>query len=768
MLRFFVSLLVGITFCLSPAKAQVSTCFEIRSIYVDACGSGQQEGLNEFIIFETGPSPLNAADLQATFPNNPWSGVCLNASSQAKVAAINQTITSCGSFLEPPAGIIPPFSTVYLFTSISFDPTTFSFAGLSEQVYALFHCGNNASGNFANFGTGTRTLSMSFTSPANCSDQTTYDRALLVNETGQSAAGNGARVEFSDNGQATYTNVGCAIPAGSGVPSSNWTVPAPLCSNAAPINLNALVTGTPGGTWSGEGVSNGFFNPAGLSGLVSITYTVGPPACESSSEQAITVNEAGNASWEAPVLLCNPQSPIDLNAWITGTPGGTWSGSGVSGSTFSAAGLSGIVTLTYAVGSGLCEASLEQSFPILSEVVAPSVSGETELCEGENTTFTAEVLPGAEVSWYADAALTQEINTGTAYNLTVDQSTVLYITQGFPGCVSEPATVTLTVTPIPAAPQSLSSVSYCEGEALPQLTAVSAFPVLWFDDADLNNALQAGLTFTPTESALPDVFVVSVAGIDCYSSPVQVTLNEQPAAVAEIVNAAPVESCAFEPVILGASGNGTFSWSTGENSEAITITQPGTYILTATTCNTATDTITFVSNAVTANFDLSTTDGIAPLTVTAISSSINSDNCVWFLNNEEGLVDDNTPFSLTEEGVYTLRLVCTNNEGCSNEFTRTITVASGVLSVAIPNSFTPNGDGFNDSFRPTLKGIQDLSFTIFNRWGNQVFTYTDPQGVWDGFVNGNPSPDGVYFYVMKARDLNGNAVEKAGSITVKR
>ncbi len=768
MFRLFIVLLIGIAYCAAPAKAQVNTCFEIRSIYVDACGSGQQEGLNEFVIFETGPTPLNAADLQATFPNNPWSGVCQNSASQAKVAAINQTITSCGIFLEPPAGIIPPFSIVYLFTSISFDPTTFSFAGLSEQVYALFHCGNNASGNFANFGTGTRTLSLSFVNPANCSDQATYDRALLVNETGQSAAGNGARVEFSDNGEATYANVGCAIPAGSGVPSSNWTVPAPLCSNANPINLNTLVTGTPGGTWSGEGVNNGFFSPGGLSGQISITYTVGPAACESSSEQAITVNEAGNASWEAPALLCNPQSLIDLNAWVTGTPGGTWSGAGVNGSTFSAAGLNGIIILTYSVGSGLCEASLEQSFPILSEVVSPTVSGETELCEGENSTFTAEVLPDAVVTWYSDAALTQVVNSGATYNLTGQESTVLYVTQGFPGCVSEPSAVELTVTPIPAVPITLSSVPYCEGEAIPQLTAISSLPVLWFDDADLNNALQAGATFTPTESALPDVFVVSVAGIDCYSNPVEVTLNEQPAALAEIVNTAPLETCDFEPLILGASGNGTFSWSTGENTEAITITQPGTYVLTATACNVATDTITFVSNALTANFELSATEGIAPLTVTAVSSSVNSDNCVWFLNSEEGLVDDNVPFTLTDEGLYTLRLVCSNNEGCSAEFLRTITVTSGVLSVAIPNSFTPNGDGFNDSFKPMLKGIQDLSFTIFNRWGNQVFTYTDPQGVWDGFVNGNPSPDGVYFYLMKGRDLNGNAIEKAGSITVKR
>ncbi|MFM2194842.1 MAG: hypothetical protein RL092_442, partial [Bacteroidota bacterium] len=98
----------------------------------------------------------------------------------------------------------------------------------------------------------------------------------------------------------------------------------------------------------------------------------------------------------------------------------------------------------------------------------------------------------------------------------------------------------------------------------------------------------------------------------------------------------------------------------------------------------------------------------------------------------------------------------------------TITVVSGTLVVAIPNSFTPNGDGFNDNFVPKINGISELSFAIFNRWGNEIVNWNDVNGKWDGAINGKPSPDGVYFYVMKGKDLLGSSVEKSGSITIKR
>src|SRR5690606_38181705 len=70
--------------------------------------------------------------------------------------------------------------------------------------------------------------------------------------------------------------------------TATWTNPSPLCSGQAPINLDALVTGTAGGVWSGTGVTGNTFDPS--VGTQSVTYTVNPGSCnEVTSTQTITV-----------------------------------------------------------------------------------------------------------------------------------------------------------------------------------------------------------------------------------------------------------------------------------------------------------------------------------------------------------------------------------------------------------------------------------------------------------------------------------------------
>lgn len=71
----------------------------------------------------------------------------------------------------------------------------------------------------------------------------------------------------------------------------------------------------------------------------------------------------------------------------------------------------------------------------------------------------------------------------------------------------------------------------------------------------------------------------------------------------------------------------------------------------------------------------------------------------------------------------------------------------------LPNVFTPNGDGSNDLFGPFIpyRGVDRIDLEIFNRWGQQVFSSTDPDINWSGVHkdSNEPVPDGVYFYVCK-------------------
>ncbi|MGA1048799.1 MAG: gliding motility-associated C-terminal domain-containing protein, partial [Minisyncoccia bacterium] len=61
----------------------------------------------------------------------------------------------------------------------------------------------------------------------------------------------------------------------------------------------------------------------------------------------------------------------------------------------------------------------------------------------------------------------------------------------------------------------------------------------------------------------------------------------------------------------------------------------------------------------------------------------------------------------------------------------------------LPNTFTPNGDGQNDLFTPyPFCFIEEVNFTVYNRWGQMVFKTNDPQLNWDGKnMNGADLPD---------------------------
>lgn len=137
-------------------------------------------------------------------------------------------------------------------------------------------------------------------------------------------------------------------------PDATITPVSAVCENDNVINLSAATTG---GTFSGNGVANGLFNPATAgSGLHTITYDVTVSGCTSSATTVIQVDALPpSVAFTMPSTTCKNDSPIAL----TGTPsGGIFTGAGVSGTTFdpSVAGV-GSHAIVYTVSSGVCNAS---------------------------------------------------------------------------------------------------------------------------------------------------------------------------------------------------------------------------------------------------------------------------------------------------------------------------------------------------------------------------------------------------------------------------
>lgn len=89
-------------------------------------------------------------------------------------------------------------------------------------------------------------------------------------------------------------------------------------------------------------------------------------------------------------------------------------------------------------------------------------------------------------------------------------------------------------------------------------------------------------------------------------------------------------------------------------------------------------------------------------------------------------------------------------------------------SVFVANVFSPNGDGNNDILHVLGKGITDLQFIIYDRWGEKVFETNDATTGWDGTYKGDPMNIGVFVYYVKGKLKNGDDVTKKGNVTLLR
>ncbi len=98
---------------------------------------------------------------------------------------------------------------------------------------------------------------------------------------------------------------------------------------------------------------------------------------------------------------------------------------------------------------------------------------------------------------------------------------------------------------------------------------------------------------------------------------------------------------------------------------------------------------------------------------------------------------------LKDEFYYEL---CTDG-GCARAFVRVKVLCDGLK---VYNAFSPNGDGLNDVFFVEgLESFPNTALTVYNRWGNSVYSSKDYKNNWTGTFNGNPAPDGTYFYIMR-------------------
>jgi gliding motility-associated-like protein len=115
------------------------------------------------------------------------------------------------------------------------------------------------------------------------------------------------------------------------------------------------------------------------------------------------------------------------------------------------------------------------------------------------------------------------------------------------------------------------------------------------------------------------------------------------------------------------------------------------------------------------------------------------------------------------------KVVVTDEAGCADSSFVRVKIFKTNPQIFVPTAFTPNGDGHNDIFRPIAVGITKLEyFSVYNRWGELVFTTTVNGKGWDGKVGNKEQNSGTFVWMVKGVDYTGRVVTAKGTVTLIR
>jgi len=154
---------------------------------------------------------------------------------------------------------------------------------------------------------------------------------------------------------------------------------------------------------------------------------------------------------------------------------------------------------------------------------------------------------------------------------------------------------------------------------------------------------------------------------------------------------------------------------------------------------------------------------------TDVSAFNASDNVLWhwsYGDGEESNIFEG-PHDYAHSGNFTVTMSVSTESGCSDEISQIVHIPSPYYFY-VPNAFTPNGDGINETFKPYGFGFnpEKYEFLIFERTGRLIFQTNNFEQGWNGFDNGKMVPFGTYVYLIRTENMEGDPKEYMGTVTV--
>jgi gliding motility-associated-like protein len=538
--------------------------------------------------------------------------------------------------------------------------------------------------------------------------------------------------ESSTDGGATWT------------PIANLTPFQPFTNLTASTDFRAI---TASGVCPNDTSSIGtvIVDSATVGGAVSLDDTV----CSGANAGTLTL--AGNTG--------------DVVSWEMSNDGGTTWITLANDTTFqNYLNLNATTTYRAKVKSGVCPqvGSTPATITVNAQSDGGEVNSSATVCGGQN--FGVLTLFGAvgnvmdwEMSQDAGTTWTGLGNTGTTQSYTNLTDTTWYrviVQSGI--CAADTSTYAF-INLYPAPVVDFNSDTVCLGTPLTFVnTTVNSvgFVTLYnWNLGDGNTSTSTNPTHTYTTAGTMNVTLFAMNNFGCTDTTTKnILVNALPFAI--IAPSGPTSFCEGDTVQLTAAFNGLYSyaWSNGASGFQITVDTTGDYTVTVTDTptgciNTATETVTVFSLTVAdAGADTSVSNGFSIVLVGNGGSTYE-----WTPSTSlDNPFAANPVASPTATTTYVLTV--TDINGCQDTDSVNVMVNNDFL-VTVRNIITPNGDGFNDTW--IIENILTYPanvVTVYNRNGQMVYESESYNNMWDGTYNGDPLPDGTYYYVIEFTD----------------
>ncbi|MCS6982367.1 MAG: gliding motility-associated C-terminal domain-containing protein, partial [Flavobacteriales bacterium] len=393
-----------------------------------------------------------------------------------------------------------------------------------------------------------------------------------------------------------------------------------------------------------------------------------------------------------------------------------------------------------------------------------SISGPVNVCQYDTLEIQVPLAPNTYYGWTSNPnpIIDTANNKTTIYFPTVGSNlvTVTAVNQ----CGSKTGQKQFIVRPLPEA-EAGPDTSICRGDPL-VLDGSSPGPSTptpqfqWFQN-NIANPVGSGdpVTVYPSQTT---AYIVRVtknyppASCKNYDT-LLVTVLEGPPLPPRDTGICPGQNIVLIPQLTGDS----YVWSTGDTTYTITVNAPGTYVvkiyIAGEACP-ARDTIHLIPKY--GQYPFSSDTSVCDNETLILYPSFQGNSYLWNTGSTEYSIQ------VTDSGVYYVQVFVDTME-CPLVDTFHVALKDCFEPLTLPNIFTPNGDGPNDTyFALTTSSYDDFYIEIYNRWGNLIYRSTDPYFKWDGRGPfGERVSDGVYFWVAGYK-YNEKSGKLHGTVTV--